>query len=444
MAQLNSAGGNDFLSRRSLLRSGVAAGISLFTPNLGGLAHGKDDTRRRVAKTIPTVVWISFDGGKSSIDSYDPKPDAEAAIRGPFGTIPTAIPGIRFSEHCVEMARTGFRHGLLIRSVVTTGSLDHVTGMRQRLRRHPDDGPHLLSQHAARNGGIQPFFTKSPDVIKGFDYDPLAWGVPGIMLNMPYDPATQRLQAPRIAPMTPRLEQEQLPLLRAFEREAPPIHSPAAETMDRVREQAISAMRRAGTAIAITDKELEAYGGTPSEYANNIGITNNCLRSIAPILLTVRKLVEQDITGAIGVRLGYHDLHSYLVDGTRAQEPIMDKALSVFITELADRGLLEKTVVVLSSEFGRTNRMNGTSGEGDGFAFGYTPSPPGRDHGDVSCAWMFGGGLKKGFDYGATDARGLKTAHENVTAAQLADVATEALNTSPDRAKRSRLPPFFA
>lgn len=433
--------GSPDLSRRAMLAATVAGGISLFLPETG-VAEQKEGLRRRVAKIVPTIVWISFDGGKSSLESYDPKPEAEAAIRGPFGTIATKVRGVRFSEHCTQMATVGLEHGSLIRSVVTDGTLDHVTGMRQRLRRTGEDGPHLLSRHAEHNGGVQPFFAKSPDVIHGFDYDPLAWGVPGLMLNMPYDASTRRLQAPQIRPMSERLDRDQLPLLEAFERDAPRIHSAAADRMDRVRAQAIAAMRRAGAAIAITDKELEAYGDEPRAPAQGNWVTNNSVRSIAPILLTVRKLVEQDLTGSIGVRLGYHDLHQYLEAGTRAQEPVMDRALGTFITELAERGLLEKTVVVLSSEFGRGNRVVGNGSEDDGF--GFSASPPGRDHGDVSCAWMFGPGIKKGYVHGATDARGLKMRENNVSAAELADVAVEALNPTADRVKRSRLPPLFA
>ena len=110
-------GGGAGMTRRTLLRAGTLGLSGLTLADLlrakarGGVAkRGGDD---------PSIILVWLDGGPPQHETYDPKPDATAEVRGPIGSIPTAVPGIRVSEllprHAAIMDKI-----TLLRSVHTT------------------------------------------------------------------------------------------------------------------------------------------------------------------------------------------------------------------------------------------------------------------------------------------------------------------------------------
>jgi hypothetical protein len=110
-------------TRREWLRIGLPAGLGL----LGTAANTRASAR--AASTAPgfgkarSVLLIYANGGQSQLDMWDPKPDAPEEVRGAFGTIPTAIPGVRFCEHMPRLARAAHLY-TLVRSV-NHDDLDH-------------------------------------------------------------------------------------------------------------------------------------------------------------------------------------------------------------------------------------------------------------------------------------------------------------------------------
>ena len=88
----------DGLSRRDLLRAGSLAALTA----LSSRTAPARTTRSAPAKSI---ILIDLFGGPSHIDTFDPKPDAPAEIRGEFSTIPSVIPGVRVAEHLPRLAR---------------------------------------------------------------------------------------------------------------------------------------------------------------------------------------------------------------------------------------------------------------------------------------------------------------------------------------------------
>src|SRR5262245_30520409 len=80
--------------RRAFLKAGALAALGLSLPEYLGLRAAAGTTPARAR----SVILIYAMGGISHHDSFDPKPDAPAEVRGEFSTIPTALPGVRFSE----------------------------------------------------------------------------------------------------------------------------------------------------------------------------------------------------------------------------------------------------------------------------------------------------------------------------------------------------------
>src|SRR5262245_58351496 len=90
-------------SRRWFLQTGLAGLAGLSLPALLRLQAANAQENTRAGKPAVIVFWLS--GGPSHLDTWDPKPDAAAEVRGPFQSIPTAVPGIRVCEHLPRQAR---------------------------------------------------------------------------------------------------------------------------------------------------------------------------------------------------------------------------------------------------------------------------------------------------------------------------------------------------
>jgi hypothetical protein len=106
------------LTRRRLLRSGLALGAFVLPAALGGTARAALPRRRARG-----VILVMLEGGMSHLDTWDPKPNAPAQVRGEFGAIRTTVPDLRIGEHLPRLAQQAHRFNL-IRSVQgSTGSV---------------------------------------------------------------------------------------------------------------------------------------------------------------------------------------------------------------------------------------------------------------------------------------------------------------------------------
>ena len=99
------------IPRRTFLRVG---GLSALGLTLSGFlrlqkAAAEDGTERRNVNCI--LMWMQ--GGPSHHDTFDPKPDAPAEIRGEFGTVPTTLPGVRIAEHLPLLARQTDKYSII-------------------------------------------------------------------------------------------------------------------------------------------------------------------------------------------------------------------------------------------------------------------------------------------------------------------------------------------
>jgi uncharacterized protein (DUF1501 family) len=157
-----------------------------------------------------------------------------------------------------------------------------------------------------------------------------------------------------------------------------------------------------------------AYGLISSEKAKNafnINLEKKELRdaygrnAAGQRMLLARRLVESGVR-FVSLTYGGWDLHAGIRAGTASQLPAFDQGLAQLITDLDQRGLLASTLIMVSSEFGRTPKVNATAG---------------RDHWPkVFSVLLAGGGIKKGLVYGSSDATASEPEDDALTVEDLA------------------------
>jgi hypothetical protein len=369
-------------------------------------------------KSAVILVWKP--GGCSHIDTYDPKPDAELEYRGPFGTIPTNVPGMRFTELLPRQANIADKFTVL-RSMLN-GAAGHPAGSMQMFSGDSDtrDKPkpklpdwmsvanYLRSQHGQRTNPLPRYVgVNSPSAYNGPAYlgdayspftvngDPNApnFVVPNIGLS---DPGEVKRLDRRIA-----LRQSLDTLQRAFDQQG------ELDALDQFETQAMTLLTNPKTKEAFDlsredDRTRDRYG------RNTWGQQ----------LLLARRLVEagveiltSSLRGPLCGRVNNWDDHAvnhHVFDAMRFRAAAYDQAVTALIEDIYERGLDKRVLVVVTGEFGRTPKINyqPSTGAGNASAPAGT-NQPGRDHWPraFSSIWA-GGGINTGGYIGATDKRG--------------------------------------
>jgi uncharacterized protein (DUF1501 family) len=135
-------------------------------------------------------------------------------------------------------------------------------------------------------------------------------------------------------------------------------------------------------------------------------------------LLMARRLVEAGVR-FVSVTYGGWDMHTNISGGIEKQLPPFDQAYAALITDLEQRGMLDSTLVMISSEFGRTPKINKDAG---------------RDHWPRVFSVVFaGGGFKKGLVYGSSDATGSEVEDKPLTVENLAATMYNQLGIDPNK-----------
>ncbi len=393
-------------SRRWFLQTGLAglAGLSL-AEMLRGRAAAVGDSPTR--KTAVILFWLS--GGPSHLDTWDPKPDAPAEVRGPFASIPTRVPGVRVCEHLPLQARIMDKL-TLIRSVDCRAS-DHTPITMQAgnaLARRTNDGrdgggyPSMGSVAARFRGPNRPDLPAFVGLADSWVAD--VWGAGN--LGSAYEPVKGTELAGRLAlpkgVTIPQLEDRDA-LRRQFDRLRQDLD--ATDTMarmDRYSRQAVEMVvsgeaQKAFRVDEEPDRLRDAYGRD----------------SLGEKALLARRLVEAGVTFVlVSGAWGYFDHHGDevrwggIVKGLKPLLPRIDGVVYALINDMEARGLLDTTLVLMLGEFGRGPVMNKNAG---------------RDHW-TNCMSMLaaGGGLSHGQVIGSTDSKGYDLKDRRVTPADLA------------------------
>jgi uncharacterized protein (DUF1501 family) len=372
--------------RRSFLRVGVLGGLGLTLGDLLRTTARADlkhyDSKEGKAKSI---IHITLGGGMAAQESWDPKPEAPLEYRGPLGVAKTCLPGVAFSENLSHTARVADKM-TVIRSM-TGREADHgratytmFTGYRMSpALKHPAAGAIISHEFGSRHG--LPAYIGVPNVHPDAGTGYLSAKYAGFGIGG--DPGKGDFKV-RDLTLMPHVDESRFTRRRDL-RLAVEDHfrsldtkSDALGAMDEFYQQAYTLISSASARDAF-DLSKE-----PAKLAETYGKNEAGGR-----LLLARRLVESGVR-MVNVSYGGWDHHAGIADNIRKQLPPLDQALAALITDLDQRGLLDSTIVMVTSEFGRTPKINATAG---------------RDHfARVFSCMVAGGGFTRGQIFGATDA----------------------------------------
>ncbi len=406
----------DGVSRRSFLRVGGLAALGLTLPaflRLKQLAAAEPGQGAGRAKHC-ILLWMQ--GGPSHHDTFDPKPDAPAEVRGEFGTIPTTLPGVRVAEHLPFLAKQTDKFSIIRGHDPKNGShgvADHLMMSGRPFNASlpfPCYGS-VVAKERGYNHGMFPFVQLGKAIdrrfnggIAGFlgdEYnafevgeDPNAAGFKVRDLSIATDPERVRLE--RRYAMLGDLDRYQ----QAVESNASNVQ--ARDTFYEKAHGLITSpeAKRAFDVDQETDRVREAYG------RNTFG--QSCLLA--------RRLVEAGVH-FVTVTDGGWDTHQNNFKSLKERKlPVLDRAYAALLQDLHERGLLDETLVVWFGDFGRTPKVNPSAG---------------RDHWSTAgCACMGGGGVKRGEVVGSTNALGEFVTDSPVTPQDLAATIYYALGVN--------------
>jgi hypothetical protein len=355
-------------------------------------------------------------GGPSHIDTFDPKPDAPADVRGEFRPIATAVPGVRVSEHFPKFAGL-MKHAAVLRGMSTQES-DHKlaayhlhTGYQNRAGAvaFPSLGALVAKELGERDVPLPGFVTigRGPQeaLTSGFlgpDYQPLGVTEPVRGLDH-IGPAGSPDQFGRQIDLLRRLDG---PFHDAYRSGAGDAHRSA---IDRAVRLMNAEQKRAFDLSLEAAAVRDAYGrpGQPgAPRARGEKATGAGSGSFGQGCLMARRLVEAGVPFVevvMGDGVGW-DTHRDNFPRVRDLSRECDVAMSALVADLRDRGLLDTTLVVWMGEFGRTPQCGGG----------------GRNHWARAWSSVFiGGGIKGGQVVGRTDRDGAAVVDRPVGVADL-------------------------
>lgn len=388
----------DGFSRRSFLRVGAASTLGTAF-SLGGLLRAesgaKSSGKLDGARAGTSLIFVFLRGGLSTIDSFDMKPDAPDSIRGPFKSLPTKVPGVHVCEHLPRVAGITDQFSL-IRSFTHHdaghGPADHymLTGYHPNAafnggltpnNQHPSMGS-VIAQRLGARGSIPPYVclpTMHPSTGSAY------LGPTAMPFTIEADPNAPGFEVPDLTPPlqvdADRLEDRRglLAHVDRFQRRVEKDVNAGTKDLSVFSERATALMTsgEAKTAFNIhaePEKLRDAYGRTT--------LGQSCLMA--------RRLVEAGVR-CVTIEHQNWDTH-YHQFGTLKDDllPKLDLAMSGLFRDLADRGMLSKTLVIVTGEFGRSPKINADAG---------------RDHWSrCFTVALGGGGIQGGRVIGKSDA----------------------------------------
>ncbi len=349
-------------SRRWFLQTGVAG--------LGGVSLAELLAQQAAAQTaVPTkkkaviLFWLS--GGPSQLDLWDPKPGAPLEVRGPYGTIPTAIPGVRFGEHLPMQAAMADRLSIL--RAVDCSASNHTPITMQAgnpLARRTNDGkdgggyPSMGSLVNKFRGGNDPDMPGFVGLARSWTSDVYGAGemgsahepVKGLELTGKFS-LPKGIAASRLADRTGLRQQ-----FDRFRRDLD-----QRNTLERLDQN-----QRRAYQMVVSGKVQKAFDMN-QEAASTRDAYGRC--SVGEKALLARRLVEHGVTFVlVSGAWGYFDHHGDdvrwggITKGLTPLCPRIDRAMATLVTDLETRGLLDDTFVMMMGEFGRTPKINEKAG----------------------------------------------------------------------------------
>jgi hypothetical protein len=371
----------DGTTRRDFLKVGALGAAGLSLPTLLAARAQAAQSGQTVKDT--SVVWLWLGGGPSQIETFDPKMSAPSEFRSVTGEVSTVLPGVTLGANFPEMAKIADKMSF-VRSFAHRNS-GHGGGTHWVMtgydNRQIDNGgkptrPSLGAIAAKVRGANHPE-TGMPTYVRmnGILADGPAFLGTGCA---PFDP-----QGPARKNMTLDTKLERLSDRRGLLEGLDRFHRDADATglmegLDDFEEQAFHLILGNGTQAFDLSKEDPRI---VAKYDKGLGQQ----------MLVARRLCEAGC-GFVTVNFGGWDMHAQIKNGMNSRGPAVDRAVTAFIDDVAQHGLSEKILLVITGEFGRTPRVNKNAG---------------RDHwAPLSTLALAGGGLKMGQVVGESNAKG--------------------------------------
>jgi hypothetical protein len=411
MHLLNRCAGSP-LDRRNFLHVGAVGALGLTLDSYLRLRAAEPAAKKK--PTAEACIQIFMPGGMAHQESWDPKPHAPVEYRGPLNTVQTKLEGVVFNECLPKTAALadkitvarGMTHG---EAAHERGTHNMFTGYRPSpALKFPSMGSVVSHELGVRNN-LPPYVAvpsmPAQDAGSGYlssSYAPFSLGS---------DPANPGFRVQDLAlpgGVTPERFATRRSMLDAVN-----AHFAGKEKSDNL--EAMDTFYQRAYGLISSEKARDAFdinkedGKLRDAYGRN---------AAGQRLLMARRLVEAGVR-FVTLTYGGWDLHNGIADGTKSQLPAFDQAFAALLTDLTTRGLLDSTLIMISSEFGRTPKINGTAG---------------RDHWPkVFSVVLAGGGIKKGSIYGKSDATATEPEEDALSVEDLAHTVYHCLGIEAEK-----------
>ena len=373
-------------NRRGFLAVGALTGMGLTLGDFFQMQQARADQKNYdfIEAKAKSLIHIFLPGGIAHQETFDPKPYAPIEYRGEMGSIATKIPGEAFSETLPQTAQIADKI-TVIRSM-SHGEAAHERGTHNMFTGnrpspaliYPSMGSVISHEYGPRNN-LPPYvcIPGMPTEFAGPGYLSSSFGP----FSLGSDPAAQGftvrdLNLPGGVDMA-RFERRRTALEAVNEHFAKKEKADTLSAMNTFYDRAYS--------LISSQQAREAFNiaAEPEAVRNEYGRHEAGQR-----MLMARRLVAAGVR-FVTLTYGGWDMHVNITAGMRGSMPAFDQAFAALIRDLDRTGLLNETLVMVSSEFGRTPKINGTAG---------------RDHWPkVFSVVLAGGGVKRGAIFGASN-----------------------------------------
>ena len=373
------------LSRRTLLTVGAIGGLGLNLGDFLAMRQARADKKHYdfLEAKAQSVIHIFLPGGMAHQESFDPKPYAPIEYRGECTTVKTKT-GEVFSETLPKLA--GIADKLCVIRSMTHGEAAHERGTHNMFTGYrpspalifPSMGSVVSHEYGPRNN--LPPYVCIPNV-------PNEYAVNGYLsssfapFSLGADPANKGFRVQDLN--LPNGVDDARFTRRRSALEAVNDHFTRKEKSDTVG--ALNTFYERAYSLVSSQQAREAFNieAEPENIREEYGRNTAGQR-----LLMARRLVAAGVR-FVTLTYGGWDMHNNITAGMRNQMPALDQGLTALINDLERNGLLTSTLIMVSSEFGRTPKINGTAG---------------RDHWPkVFSVMLAGGGIKGGLIYGTSN-----------------------------------------
>ena len=384
-------------SRREFLYVGLVGGLGLTLGNylkLQSVARAAEAANStwggnsaQIKAVAQSCIHIFLPGGMAHQESWDPKPNAPIEYRGEMASIKTKVDGVFVNECLKQTAQIADK--IVICRSMTHGEAAHERGTHNMFTGYrpspaltfPSMGSVISHELGVRNN-LPPYVC--------IPSQPTTYAGPGYLsssfspFSLGADPANGNFQVQDLA--LPGGVDDKRFTSRKNMLEAVNEHFAGKEKSDNL--DAMDTFYKRAYGLISSQKARDAFDINKEvpklrdEYGRN---------AAGQRMLLARRLVEAGVR-FVSLTYGGWDMHAGIRGAMLGQLPAFDQAFAALIRDLDTRGLLDTTLIMVSSEFGRTPKINASAG---------------RDHWPkVFSVVLAGGGLKKGVVYGSSDATG--------------------------------------